>query len=94
MIDADLVGGARALRDWLKENDTVTFVVKGGALPTGALTAAEIKALAALPTREELLATFMAQLRSPLVKFATLLNAPLRDFANAIKALESKKSSS
>lgn len=92
LIANDIVAGAKALRDFLKERDGFPLQVKGGALPQQRLSADDVSALASLPSREQLIAQFMGMLQAPLRDFAALLNAPLRDFAAVVKALENKKS--
>ncbi len=51
------------------------------------LTAADITALAELPSREELLAQFAGALQAPLVKTAGLLQALPRNLAYGLQAL-------
>ena len=62
-------------------------MLKGGALGTNVLTAADITALADLPSREELLARFAGALQAPLVKTAGLLQALPRNLAYGLSAL-------
>ena len=56
------------------------------------LTAADITALADLPSREELLARFAGALQAPLVKTAGLLQALPRNFAYGLSALIDQQS--
>ena len=56
-------------------------------LGTNVLTAADITALADLPSREELLAQFAGALQAPLVKTAGLLQALPRNLAYGLSAL-------
>ena len=51
------------------------------------LSAADLKALAELPSRDVLLANFAAALQAPLVKTAGLLSALPRNFAYGLNAL-------
>lgn len=81
----DTVGAAKALHTASRSNPLL--VVKGGALGTAALSADDIKALADLPSREELLAKFAGALQAPLVKTAGLLQALPRNFAYGLSAL-------
>src|SRR3954462_1625870 len=53
-ISQDPVAGAKALAEFAKDNEL--FVIKGGAMPNSVMSTADIKALAALPSRQELLA--------------------------------------
>ena len=67
-------------------------MLRGGALGTNVLTAADITALAELPSREELLARFAGALQAPLVKTAGLLQALPRNFAYGLQALIDQQS--
>jgi large subunit ribosomal protein L10 len=67
-------------------------VLRGGALGTNVLTAADITALADLPSREQLLAMFAGALQAPLVKTAGLLQALPRNFAYGLQALIDQQS--
>ena len=81
----DTVGAAKALNTAGKTNPLL--IVKGGALGTVAMSAGDIKALAELPSREELLAQIAGALQAPLVKTAGLLQALPRNFAYGLSAL-------
>ena len=67
-------------------------MLHGGALGTNVLSAADITALADLPSREELLARFAGALQAPLVKTAGLLQALPRNFAYGLQALIDQQS--
>ena len=86
----DSVAAAKALRDTARTNPLL--VLRGGALGTNMLTAADITALADLPSREELLARFAGALQAPLVKTAGLLQALPRNFAYGLQALIDQQS--
>ena len=86
----DSVAAAKALRDTARTNPLL--VLRGGALGTNVLTAADITALADLPSREELLARFAGALQAPLVKTAGLLQALPRNFAYGLQALIDQQS--
>ena len=59
-------------------------------LGTSLLTADDVKALAELPSREELLARLAGAFQAPLVKTAGLLQALPRNFAYGLSALIEK----
>ncbi len=84
-VGDDSVGAAKALRDATRTNPTL--VLKGGSLGDQPLTATDITALAALPSREQLLAMFAGALQAPLVKTASLLQALPRNLAYGLSAL-------
>jgi len=81
----DSVAAAKALNTLSKTNPLL--VLKGGALGNSALSVADVKALADLPSREQLLAQFAGALQAPLVKTAGLLQALPRNFAYGLSAL-------
>jgi large subunit ribosomal protein L10 len=82
---ADTVGAAKALQGIARTNPLL--VLKGGALGTTLLSADDVRALAELPSREEMLARFAGALQAPLVKTAGLLQALPRNFAYGLSAL-------
>lgn len=85
----DSVGAAKALVDAAKGNPSL--VIKGGMLGDAPMSADDVKALASLPSREELLAKFAGALQAPLVKTARLLNALPNKFAYGLTALIEKQ---
>lgn len=88
-VNGDVAGAAKALRDAARTMPDL--VVKGGVLGANALSAADVTALADLPSREELLARFAGALEAPLVKTASLLQALPRNFAYGLQALIDKQ---
>ena len=81
----DPVTVAKALRDFARTNEHL--VVKGGLLGTKLLSVDEIKALAEVAPREELLARLAGGFAAPMQQFAGLLAALPRNFAYGLKAL-------
>jgi len=81
----DTVGAAKALNAVARTNPLL--VLKGGSLGATRLSVDDVKALADLPSREELLAMFAGALQAPLVKTAGLLQALPRNFAYGLSAL-------
>ncbi|HXF45176.1 MAG TPA: 50S ribosomal protein L10 [Burkholderiaceae bacterium] len=71
-FSADPVAAAKVLAGFAKDNDKL--VVKAGAMPNTVLDEAGVKALATLPSREELLAKLMATMRAPIGQFVRTLN--------------------
>ena len=88
-VKGDVAGAAKALRDSAKT--LPALVVKGGVLGDTALSDADVKVLADLPSRDELLAKFAGALQAPLVKTAGLLQALPRNFAYGLSALIEKQ---
>lgn len=89
-VRGDIAAAAKALRDVAKTNPLL--VLKGGSLGSSVLSADDIRALADLPSREELLAQFAGALQAPLVKTASLLQAVPRNFAYGLSALIDERS--
>jgi large subunit ribosomal protein L10 len=84
-VDGDVAGVAKALRDYARGNPAL--VVKGGLLGSSVLGADEVKALADLPSREQLLAEIAGLFAAPAQQFASLLDAVPRSFGYALNAL-------
>lgn len=86
----DAVGAAKVLSDFAKENDAKP-TVKGGLLDGASIDAAQVKRLAAMPTREQMLAELGAGLQSPLGAFLGAMNGLLMTFAGALDALKTQR---
>ena len=84
-VKGDIAGAAKALRDTARTNPLL--VLKGGSLGAKLLSADDIRALADLPSRDELLAMIAGAFQAPLVKTADLLQALPRNFAYGLAAL-------
>ena len=69
----DAVAAAKVLSDFAKTNDKL--VVKGGAYAGRVLSAEGVKALAAIPSREVLIAQIAGLLKSPIQRMAGVLAA-------------------
>jgi large subunit ribosomal protein L10 len=82
----DAVGAAKVLSDFARENDQRP-AVKGGMLEGSSIDAAQVKRLAAMPSREQMLAELGAGLQSPLGALLGAMNGLLMNFAGALDAL-------
>jgi large subunit ribosomal protein L10 len=89
-VTGDSVAAAKALVDQSKANPLL--VIKGGMLGSSPMSADDVKALASLPSREELLARLAGAFQAPLVKTAGLLQALPRNFAYGLSALIEQQS--
>jgi len=69
----DAVAAAKVISDFAKGNDKL--IVKGGVYAGKALDAKGVKALAAIPSREVLIAQIAGMLRSPIQRLAGVLAA-------------------
>jgi len=88
-VTGDSVAAAKALADLARTNPLL--VIRGGVLGSSPMSAADVKALASLPSREELLARIAGAFQAPLVKTAGLLQALPRNFAYGLSALIEKQ---
>jgi large subunit ribosomal protein L10 len=81
----DEVAPAKALADFAKANPTIEFV--GAITPEGKFADAnEVKALAALPSREEMIAQVIATLNSPLNDVMSGLSGNLHALLDGVEA--------
>lgn len=84
-VTGDVSATAKALRDFARS--APQLVVKGGILDGRAVTAAELAALADLPSREVLLGRMAGGIAAPMRQLASLLEALPRNLAYGIAAL-------
>jgi large subunit ribosomal protein L10 len=85
----DPVAPAKALVDFTKEHKALE--VKGGFIERSITGADGVKALASLPSREELLAKLAGSLASPITSFARVLNAPAGALARVLREVAEQK---
>ncbi len=71
-IGPDPVAVAKVLNDFAKGHEK--FVIAGGALPGKMMSAKQIAALAALPSRNELIAKLLGTMQAPVTKLVRTLN--------------------
>ena len=88
-ISDDPVACAKVLSTFAKSNDKL--VLKGGAMSASVLDADGIKALADLPSREELLSMLLGTMQAPVAKFVRTLNEVPTSFARALAAVRDQK---
>jgi large subunit ribosomal protein L10 len=88
-ISVDPVQAAKVLIDFAKGNDKL--VIKSGALPGSVLDASGVKALATMPSRDELLASLMGTMQAPVVKFLRTLNEVPGKFVRTLAALRDQR---
>ena len=86
---AEPIALAKVLTDFAKDNPQLEF--KAGLLDGRPLTAADVAALASLPSREVLLGQLLGQMTSPLASFQRVLLAPVRDFASVLDQIAKQK---
>ncbi len=90
VIGTDPVAAAKVLSDFAKEFEQRP-AVKGGVLDGRAIDAGQVKRLASMPPREQMLRELGAGLQAPLAAFAGALNGLLYMFAGALTALQAQR---
>ena len=85
----DPVALAKALTDSAKEIPALQF--KAGLVEGRAIQAAQIKDIATLPGREELIAKLLFLLQSPITRFARVLAAVPQSFVSVLDQVRQKK---
>ena len=90
VVTTDPVSAAKLLSDFAKENEQRP-AIKGGLLDGRAIAEEQVKALANLPSREQLLAELAGGLQAPLAAFAGAMNGVLYMFAGALEALRTQR---
>jgi large subunit ribosomal protein L10 len=88
-IAQDPVAGAKVLADFAKDNEL--FVIKGGAMPNSLMSQKDVKALAALPSRDELLAKLVGTMQAPIVKLVRTMNEVPGKAVRALAAVRDQK---
>lgn len=88
-IAQDPVAGAKALTEFAKEKEQ--FVIKCGAMANQLMSASDVKALATMPSREELIARLMGTMQAPVGKFVRTLNEVPGRFARTLAAVRDQK---
>ncbi len=88
----DPVAAAKVLADFAREFDQKPSV-KGGLLDGKVIESAQVKQLATLPSREQMLAELGAGLQSPMSAFLGAMNGVLMMFAGALDALKVQRES-
>jgi large subunit ribosomal protein L10 len=88
-IAADPVAGAKVLSEFAKDNEL--FVIRGGALPNSKMSDKDVKALALLPSRDELLAKLMGTMQAPVTKLVRTMNEVPGKFVRTLAAYRDSK---
>ena len=91
-IGPDPVAVAKVLNDFARGHDK--FVITGGAMPGHVMSAKAIAALAALPSREELIARLLGTMQAPIAKFVRTLNEVPGKFVRTLAAVRDAKAAS
>ena len=90
-ISTDPVAAAKVMNDFAKANEV--FVIKAGALPNYLMDAAGVKALASMPSRDELLSQLLGTMQAPVAQFVRTLNEVPSKFVRTVAALKTQRES-
>ena len=87
-VEKDPSAAAKALKTFASNNDAL--VIKGAILSGGLLDEAQVRELAELPSRDELLASIAGGLAAPLQSIASMMNNLLSEVSGLLQALSDK----
>jgi large subunit ribosomal protein L10 len=85
---SDVIAAPKVATDFAKANEK--FVILGGAMGKTALNPDGVKALAALPSLDELRAKLVGLIQAPATKIAQVVTAPAAKVARVVQAYASK----
>lgn len=88
-IAADSVAGAKLLSEFARENEH--FKIRCGAMPNTMMSDKDVKALALLPSREELLAMLMGTMLAPVATLVRTMNEVPGRFVRTLAAVRDAK---
>ncbi len=88
-ISKDPVAAAKTLNEFAKGNDKL--VIKAGAMANYVMDANGVKALATMPSREELIAKLLGTMQAPIVQFVRTLNEVPTKFVRGLAAVRDAK---
>jgi large subunit ribosomal protein L10 len=84
----DPVAAAKVVQDYSKDNSKLEIL--GGAMGDTALDPAGVKAVAAMPSREELIASIVGCIGAPASNIAGAIGAPASNIASILSTIEEK----
>ncbi len=88
-ISTDPVAAAKVLHEFGKGNQKL--VIKAGAMPNYVLDVEGVKALATMPSREELLSKLLGTMQAPITQFVRTLNEIPTKFVRGLAAVRDAK---
>jgi len=88
-ISKDPVAAAKLLNDFGKGNPKL--VIKAGAMPNYVMDVDGVKALATMPSREELLSKLLGTMQAPITQFVRTLNEIPTKFVRGLAAVRDAK---
>jgi large subunit ribosomal protein L10 len=91
-MSADPVAAAKVLNGFAKDNDKL--VIKAGAMANYLMDVQGVKALATMPSREELLSKLLGTMQAPITQFVRTLNEVPTKFVRGLAAVRDAKEKS
>jgi large subunit ribosomal protein L10 len=88
-ISSDPVAAAKVLHEFSRDNEKL--VIKVGAMGEKIMFLEDVKALATLPSREELLSKLLGTMQAPIAKFVRTLNEVPSKFVRGLAAVRDSK---
>lgn len=88
-ISTDPVAAAKVLNGFAKDNDKL--VIKAGAMANYLMDVNGVKALATMPSREELLSRLLGTMQAPITQFVRTLNEVPTKFVRGLAAVRDAK---
>jgi large subunit ribosomal protein L10 len=90
VVGKDAVAAAKVLTDFAREFEQKPEI-KGGMLDGKSIDTAQVKKLASLPSREQMLAELGAGMQSPIASLIGAMNGLMGMFAGALEALRTQR---
>ena len=91
-ISQDPVAGAKVLSEFAKEFEQL--VIRAGAMPNAMMSPKDVRALALLPSREQLLAKLMATMLAPVTTLVRTMNEVPGKLVRTLAALRDQREKS
>lgn len=88
-LSSDEVTAAKIIDTFSRKNENIKIL--GGIVDAKEMTASEMKALAKLPGREELLAKLVGTIKAPVSGFVNVMTGNLRGLVQVLKAVADSK---
>ena len=90
VVGKDAIAAAKVLADFAREFEQKPGI-KGGMLDGKSIDTAQVKKLASLPSREQMLAELGAGMQSPIASLIGAMNGLMGMFAGALEALRTQR---
>jgi large subunit ribosomal protein L10 len=88
-MSSDPVAAAKVLNEFARSHDKL--VLKAGAMPKYVMDASGVRALATMPSRDELLAKLLGTMQAPVAQFVRTLNEVPSRFVRTLAAVRDAK---